>query len=377
MHLKEEVKVFGIYLEDRTMNRMLIQAFTTMLLMAFMGCGNTSEKTTSPTSSEAASEVKLFSVSNPSDGTVVRAGEVVPFSIAPKSEKYPIDSARLFDGAILLAKFSKNEATWNTKDAKMGIRQLRIVAYSGKEVNSQSVTLKVLPKEKPIRLNFRIKHIYPHDIGAYTQGLLVYKGDFLEGTGQLGESNLRQVQITTGKVLRQVFIPADMFGEGITILGDKIYELTWRSNVCFVYDLNTFKLINRFSYPTEGWGITTIGNQLVMSDGSNILYYMDPEYFTEKSRIQVYDNEGPVHNLNELEYIDGYIWANVYTTDRVVKIDPKTGQVVADVFFSNLLKPSDRKENTDVLNGIAYDSTTHRMYITGKYWPKLFEVEVY
>lgn len=359
------------------MNITLVKFAFPVMVLAFMGCSHSSEKTTSHESSKTTAEVKLFSISSPSDGVVVRAGDVVPFTIAPESKKYPLDSAKLFDGGTLLEKFSKNEATWNTQGTKMGVRQLRVVAYSGKVVYSQSVTLKVLPKEKPVRLSYRIKHVYPHDIGAYTQGLLVYKGDFLEGTGQLGESNLRQVEITTGKVLRQVFIPADMFGEGITILGDKIYELTWRSNVCFVYDLNTFKLINRFSYPTEGWGITTIGNQLVMSDGSNILYYMDPEYFTEKSRIEVYDNEGPVHNLNELEYIDGYIWANVYMTDRIVKIDPKTGQVVADVFFSNLLKPSDRKENTDVLNGIAYDSTSHRMYITGKYWPKLFEVEVY
>jgi Glutamine cyclotransferase len=342
-----------------------------------MSCSSSSKKNANTSSVVTASEVKLFTISAPSSGNVVRAGEVVPFTIVSESETNPIDSAKLMEGSLVVGTFTKNQAKWNTQDSKMGIQQLRVVAYSGTIVYSQFANLKVLPKDKPVRLNFRIKHTYPHDIGAYTQGLLVYKGDFLEGTGQLGESNLRQVQINTGKVLRQVAIPSEMFGEGITILGDKIYQLTWRSNVCFVYDLNSFRLINRFNYPTEGWGITTIGNQLVMSDGSNILYFMDPEYFTEKSRIEVYDNEGPVHNLNELEYIDGCIWANDYMTNRVVKIDPKTGKVVADVFFSDLLKPSDKKENTDVLNGIAYDSTNHRMYVTGKYWPKLFEVEVY
>ena len=256
------------------MKSILNKIITALLLFSFMSCSSSSKKNANTSSVVTASEVKLFTISAPSSGNVVRAGEVVPFTIVSESETNPIDSAKLMEGSLVVGTFTKNQAKWNTQDSKMGIQQLRVVAYSGTIVYSQFANLKVLPKDKPVRLNFRIKHTYPHDIGAYTQGLLVYKGDFLEGTGQLGESNLRQVQINTGKVLRQVAIPSEMFGEGITILGDKIYQLTWRSNVCFVYDLNSFRLINRFNYPTEGWGITTIGNQLVMSDGSNILYFM-------------------------------------------------------------------------------------------------------
>jgi len=350
---------------------------TVSLLAAIMGCANNGDATKSNSSSDATTtpEEAIFNLKNPASG-VIKCGDEVTFEMVPVSAANAIDSAVLLEDGQRVAAFNGNNLKWNSSDAKMGTRSLRVVAYSGKKSSSEAVTVKILPKDAPKRMSLNIKKVYPHDIGAYTQGLVFHEGALLEGTGQMGESNLRRVELSTGKVLQQFSIPSDIFGEGITIYGDKIYQITWRSNVCFVYEIKTFSLLKKFNYPTEGWGITTIDKQLVMSDGSNLLYFMDPEYFTEKSRLEVYDNQGPVHYLNELEYIDGYIWANVYMTDRIVKIDPKTGAIVADVICSNLLKPSDKKGNAEVLNGIAYDAKTGRVFITGKYWPKLFEVQI-
>jgi len=354
-----------------------IQIVAVLFVASIIGCANNSEATkkTENATADAASEEVLFNLKNAPSG-IVKCGDVVAFELVPVSSVNPIDSAVLLLDGQRVAAFIGNNLKWNSSDSKMGVRSLRILAYSGKKTSSEVVSVKLLPKDAPKQLSCKVKKVYPHDIGAYTQGLVFHEGAFLEGTGQMGESNLRRVELNTGKVLQQFSIPSDVFGEGITIYGNKIYQITWRSNVCFVYDIKTFSLLNKFSYPTEGWGITTVDKQLVMSDGSNVLYFMDPEYFTEKSRLEVYDNQGPVHYLNELEYIDGYIWANVYMTDRIVKIDPKTGAIVADVICSNLLKPSDKKGNAEVLNGIAYDAKTGRVFVTGKYWPKLFEVVI-
>ncbi|SDD16884.1 glutaminyl-peptide cyclotransferase [Williamwhitmania taraxaci] len=354
-----------------------LQFVTVAFVASIISCAHNGEatKSTGNTATDTTPEEILFSLKNAPTG-VVRSGDQVAFEMVPASAANSIDSAVLLLDGQRVAAFIGNSLTWNSLGCKMGTRSLRVVAYSGKKTSSETATVKVLPKDAPKQMTCKVTKVYPHDIGAYTQGLVFHEGGFLEGTGQMGESNLRRVELNTGKVLQQYNIPSDIFGEGITVLGDKIFQITWRSNVCFVYDTKTFSLLTKFSYPTEGWGITTVDKQLVMSDGSNLLYYMDPEYFTEKSRLEVFDNEGPVHYLNELEYIDGFIWANVYMTDRIVKIDPKTGAVVADVMCRNLLKSSDKKGNTDVLNGIAYDAKTGRIFITGKYWPKLFEVEM-
>jgi glutaminyl-peptide cyclotransferase len=221
---------------------------------------------------------------------------------------------------------------------------------------------------------------YPHDTGAYTQGLQFYKGKLYEGTGDYENSSIRITDIKTGRVEKKHIMGSDkIFGEGINIFKDKIYQLTWQSHVVYVYDLgNIDKPINTFNWPYEGWGITNNGTDLIISDGSANLYFVNPDDFKVKSTIAVTDNGGPVLELNELEYIDGYVFANVYQTEKIVKIDPSSGHVVAKMelpglpgqYFKDQIVP----ERTDVLNGIAYDSTSKKMYITGKRWPKLFEV---
>jgi len=224
--------------------------------------------------------------------------------------------------------------------------------------------------------SYEIVNVYPHDRNAFTQGLVFEDGILYEGTGQRGQSTLRKVALETGAVLQLHALPAQFFGEGVTVYGDKIFQLTWQSNVGFVYDKHSFQLLQQFHYPTEGWGITHDGERLIMSDGTSTLYFLDPETLKEIGRIQVYDRDGLVVRLNELEYVQGEIYANVWQTDRIAKIDPHTGQVIAWIELEGLLGPEDLSQPVDVLNGIAYNPQNQRLLVTGKKWPKLFEIEL-
>ena len=197
-----------------------------------------------------------------------------------------------------------------------------------------------------------------------------------EGTGLNGQSTLRRVELESGEVLQSYSLPPDYFGEGITIWGDRIVQLTWKSRQGFVYDKETFELLDTFRYLTEGWGITHDGARLIMSDGTFTLHFWDPDSFEDVGSIEVYDGAAPVTRLNELEYIQGMVLANVYQTDLVAVIDPQTGQVTAWIDLRGLLEPGDYAEPVDVLNGIAYDAGSQRLFVTGKLWPKLFEIEV-
>lgn len=218
---------------------------------------------------------------------------------------------------------------------------------------------------------------YPHDPDAYTQGLVIDDGVLYEGTGLEGRSSLRRVDLETGEVLQRTAIDDEHFGEGIAVVEDRIYQLTWQTGTCFVYDRETFELVETFSYETEGWGLTTDGEQLIMSDGSNRIVFRDPETFEETGHVDVMDGDVPVSYLNELEYIDGEIWANVYTTDWIVRIDPADGAVTGWIDLTGLLAPEDYPaQGVGVLNGIAHDPETGRIFVTGKLWPTLFEIEL-
>jgi len=223
---------------------------------------------------------------------------------------------------------------------------------------------------------YEIVKTYPHDVSAFTQGLFIRDGILYEGTGLSGRSSLRKVDIDTGKALEEHKLPGIYFGEGIATDGKRIVQLTWRSHKGFVYDIKTFKPLREFSYPTEGWGLTYDGRNFVMSDGSATLYFLDPRSFKEIGRLEVYDRKGPVVRLNELEYVKGEIFANVWGEDRVARIDADTGRVTGWIDFRGLLSDADRKTRVDVLNGIAYDSETGKFYVTGKLWPRLFEIKI-
>lgn len=226
------------------------------------------------------------------------------------------------------------------------------------------------------RYTYELVKTYPHDSGAFTQGLVIMDGKLFESTGLNGQSSLREVELDTGKVLRKLEVPAQHFAEGLAILNGQAFQLTWQSGKAFVYDLATFKQEKEFSYTGEGWGLATDGKALILSDGTPQIRFLDPATFQVKRSIQVTYQRQLLNRLNELEYIRGEIFANVWQSDYVVRIDPETGAVLGVVDFRNLLPAADRQFNTDVLNGIAYDAGKDRLFVTGKLWPKLFEVRL-
>ena len=223
---------------------------------------------------------------------------------------------------------------------------------------------------------YTVVYTYPHDPDAFTQGLIFTNGVLYEGTGLRGRSSLRKVELETGSVLQIVNLPSQFFGEGVTIYDDKVIQLTWQSHAGFVYDVDSFELLRTFDYPTEGWGITHDGERLITSDGTATIYFWDPETFEPVRQIEVYDNDGPVVRLNELEYIRGEIYANVWKTNRIARIDPQTGRVLGWIQLQGLLSAADQERAVDVLNGIAYDAVGDRLFVTGKLWPTLFEIEL-
>ena len=227
--------------------------------------------------------------------------------------------------------------------------------------------------------NFKVIATFPHDTTSFTQGLVyAVDGEFYESTGLQGESTLRRVEIATGRTLQRIDVPADYFAEGLALVGDELLQLTWQHKLGFVYDRKTFKQKRTFPYKTEGWGITFDGtSQLVMSDGSDTLTFLDPKTLAPGKTLRVLDAGKPIRNLNELEWIEGEIWANVWLTDRIARISPNTGEVNAWVDLSTLWPVSQRpRPDEQVLNGIAYDKATRRIFITGKKWPKLYQISV-
>jgi glutamine cyclotransferase len=258
-----------------------------------------------------------------------------------------------------------------------GRKALKVIAYKDGKLQKPLTRFLVVYSDVVPQVNkYKVVNSYPHDKRAFTQGLFFDSGSLYESTGQETESSLRQVEITTGRVLRQLNIDASLFGEGITLCNGRIFQVTWRSKVGFVYEKETFKQVNKIYYPTEGWGLTTIGDRIVMSDGTNILYFYEPEMFTSVSRIEVFDNEKKIDSLNELEYINGEIWANIWMEDRIARIDPVSGKVKAYIDLTGIFPQNERNPEAEVLNGIAYDPASKRIFVTGKRWAKLYEIRV-
>lgn len=239
-------------------------------------------------------------------------------------------------------------------------------------VGLTAAPLSTLAQAAPPVQGYRVINSYPHDPGAFTQGLFFHDGFLYEGTGLHGRSSIRKVELETGRIVQAVELPEEFFGEGITVWGDRLIAITWQEQTAFVLDLKTFKLWRKFSYTGEGWGLTQNGRELIMSDGSAELRFLDPQNFRELRRLRVTAGGKPVAQLNELEWVDGEIYANVWQSDRIARIDPKTGHVKAWINLAGLLPQ--RNGSDDVLNGIAYDAKRKRLFVTGKLWPRLFEI---
>ncbi|MFL6229624.1 MAG: glutaminyl-peptide cyclotransferase [Pyrinomonadaceae bacterium] len=232
------------------------------------------------------------------------------------------------------------------------------------------------PAEEVPAYGYEIKNVYPHDRAAFTQGLIFKDGILWESTGQFGSSSLRKVELKTGKVLKLISVPREYFAEGMTVFHDKVFQLTWQNHKGFTYAPGDFTKTGEFQYTGEGWGLTHDSESLIMSDGTNQIRFLDPDTFAVRRTISVFENGQPLRELNELEYVKGEIYANVWQTDRIVRIDPHDGRLTGTIDLTGLLPPADQAADTDVLNGIAYDEATDRLFVTGKLWPKLFEIRL-
>lgn len=365
--------------------RCLIILFTCFQVIWTTSCsGRPGEKPGTAVSAaiapDEAAAGKLIKLASPEENTSFRLKEPirVVLNILDK-EKLP-DSVHIsFDGKpVATLKSSPWEYTIPS-DYTMatGRKSLKVTAFRGSRSRNPVTRFMVIYSDiTPKRCGYKVIHTYPHDDEAFTQGLVYDKGVFFEGTGQKTGSSLREVELLTGKVIRQHNLDGSLFGEGITLYRDRIYQVTWEDKVGFIYDKETFNVINKIYYSTQGWGLTTINDKIVMSDGSNILAFYEPDMFTMVSRIEVYDNERKVDSLNELEYINGEIWANIWMSDLIARIDPVSGKVLAYINLKGILPESDRKQETDVLNGIAWDKEGNRIFVTGKKWPRLFEIRL-
>jgi glutamine cyclotransferase len=290
------------------------------------------------------------------------------------------DSVRITLNSVFWKKLIAVEPIINLEidKAVLGKNQASFTFYWGDTLlASKNLTLVYYSDSKPEQLTYKIVESYPHNIHSYTQGLEFSDGFLYEGTGQYGESKLYKIDLEKNEVLQSLNLSSDVFGEGITVFNDKIYQLTWRSQVGFVYHKNDLSTLYEFNYPTEGWGLCNNGKELIMSDGSEIIYFLDTDYMQEIRRIQVYNDKEPVMNLNELEYINGVIYANVYGSDFIVTIDPETGRVLSKVDLSGILNKKDITRPVDVLNGIAYNPKENKLLVTGKYWPKMYAISLH
>jgi len=306
-------------------------------------------------------------------------GDKISVEVTTKLRDGELKSVQLFYNNELLKESTETDFTAdNISLNTVGTVTLNVNAEKTDGLkNSRSKIVNVNSDVVPQQMTYEVVNNYPHLKTSYTQGLEYYKGFLYEGTGENGHSKLMKINISTGEPVKSIDMDDKYFGEGITILNDKIYQLTYHAKKGFVYDLNSFAVIDSFSYPSaEGWGLTNDGTNLIMSDGTNVLTWINPNDFSVVKKIQVANNRGIMNNLNELEYINGLIYANIYTTNFIVKIDTSNGKVLDEIDMSGLIDMYHRQEDRiDYLNGIAYDSEHNKMYVTGKLYPKLFEVK--
>lgn len=323
---------------------------------------------------------KIISVTSPSNYDKFVFGDIIDVAVSlekpnrrPDSVVVTVDGNRF--GALLAEPW--DIAINSTELVTLGRKTLKVSAYiEGKARTSVSRVIYLYSDVEPKHYGYEVVNVYPHDSKAFTQGLFFDSGKLYEGTGQEGSSSLREVDLLTGNVERQLNLESNLFGEGITMYNNLIYQVTWTSNVGFVYLKDDFKLVRKIYYQSEGWGLTTVGDKIVMSDGTSTLWFYDPDVFSVVYKIEVCDDKGSVEQLNELEYINGEIWANIWMTNRIARIDPKSGRVTGYIDLSGLLDDTRTDTDLDVLNGIAYDNENGRIFVTGKNWPKLFEIRV-
>ncbi|MHB1105821.1 MAG: glutaminyl-peptide cyclotransferase [Lutibacter sp.] len=310
----------------------------------------------------------------------IQINKELTISVSEKNDQ-PIDSVQfLLDDKKV--KRDKTSATLKINDYKLGKHIITAIIFHDNKTTKVTETIYFLADAAPEIYTYKIINTFPHDKDAYTQGLEFFNGFLYEGTGRKGSSSIRKVELKTGKILQQKDLDQQYFGEGITIFNNKLYQLTWQSGIGFVYDLNTFEQEKTFNYTKsrEGWGLTHNGEKLIKTDGTEFIWFLNPETLVEESYIEVYTNERKVEKLNELEYVNGLIYANIWQQNTILIINPTTGKVEG-VANLNGLKTTIEKEQAivdtdEVLNGIAFDKNSNRLFVTGKHWGKLYEIEL-
>ncbi|WP_199136021.1 glutaminyl-peptide cyclotransferase [Pedobacter sp. ASV12] len=319
--------------------------------------------------------------SAPQQGQQFVLGQPITLSLdLDKSEK--IEEISYYLDGKLKAYLHDNVGPVSIKSDSLSLGYKNLTAIVTKDGKNDTITTNIVLTSgvTPKPLRYQVVNTFPHDTSAYTEGLAYVEGKLLESTGEYGSSKLKYVDLKTGKTLQQIQLPAQYFGEGSLKLGNKIIMLTWKENTGFVFDAQTFKQLATFPFSREGWGLAFDGQKILRTDGSNRIWFMNADTYQEEGYIEVYDNKGQVEQLNELEFIDGKIYANVYQTNKIVRIDPKTGVIEAEIDLTalvpkNFFKTQD-EVNGNVLNGIAWDAKGKRLFVVGKKWPKLYEIKL-
>lgn len=319
---------------------------------------------------------------SPEAGTSYKAGDEVTVKLTFPADTKPDSVVYLLDTTKLATKTDSSAISVKTDTMPLGIKAVTAKFYKGGQTQDVSTNFVLMAAKAPEVYTYVVEKVFPHDTTAYTEGLLYQDGYLYESTGLEGESDLRKVDLNTGKVVQRAIIDDMYFGEGSAIVGDKIIVLTYRSKIGFVYDKNTFKLLKTFNNNVgiEGWGMAFDGKKLYMDDSTNRIWFLDKDNYNQTGYIEVYDDKGPINQVNELEYIDGKLYANIYQSNNIIVIDPKTGAVLQTIDMSNLWPLNQRPAGFDssdkVLNGIAWDAKGKRLFVTGKKWPHLYQIKI-
>lgn len=348
-----------------------------MLFVLSIGCSNNLDQKKQGNTQAKQKKQKTYKIElNLINKGSLKVGDLLEFNYKSNA-KSKMDSIRLTLNNKLLSTFYNENISWNSQNSTTGKQKLNFTFYWGDSIQQTIVkTLTLHSNIIPTNYTYKVKRTWPHNTKAYTQGLEFCDGFLYEGTGEYGQSMLTKIKLESNEVIQSINLPKDFFGEGITILNNKLYQITWKSSIGFVYDIENLQKLYDFNYPTDGWGLTNNGKELIMSDGSETIYFLDAEYFSEVKRLEVYDNQGPVHNLNELELVDTLVYANIYGTNNIIAFDVSTGKVIKKINLTGLLNKTDIKSRVDVLNGIAWNEELKQLVVTGKWWPKLYHIEL-
>lgn len=343
--------------------------FSIISVLLIFGCETSDKKTT-----KSPRVKSLSKIANPRNGSTFTIGDTIEFELTVSDPSIGIDSMHISHHGRIV---SNGSQFWSTTTESPGKKNLLATVYlSNGAVEKKRHAVTMLSDLEPVRWTYQVTNTFVHDPDAFTEGLLFDQNTLYESTGEKGYSSLRKVDLKTGKIRQSIDISSQYFGEGIGVVNDKIYMLTYKERIGFIFNKNTLKQIGEFSYTTEGWGMTAIGDTLVMSDGSHILRFMEADGFSEVRQIEVYDQSGPIDFLNELEYINGDLFAVRWQTELIYIIDPQTGKVKGTIDLTGVFDYSKYERRIDVLNGIAHNKVTNKYYVTGKWWPKLFEIQL-